>query len=262
MLTFRPYFVALLLSVFLFSFNTLSHAQVLNVESFRTQADVDTTASWYGETGFDVTLSKFNERVFKLGNQTNAAYFTGKHRYLFLTNVELINVDGASVISNGYFHLRGTFNENKTYSPEVFTQFQYNENLGMKERVLAGASVRYTFLDRPDIRGNFVTGAMVEYEKWGVTEGQNVENTFFKSTSNLSIRGQLTETTQLLLIGYYQARPDRFFKPRVTSENQLNMRISQRLTFRVNFTLTYDIEPIIDIPNLTYVLRNGLVLSL
>lgn len=261
MFSFRWYFSLLLFSVLSFSVHSLSHAQVLNVESFRTQADVDTTAQWYGETGFDVTLSKFNERVFKLGNQTNAAYYTGKHRYLFLTNVELINVDGSSVISNGYFHLRGTFQENRTYSPEVFSQFQYNENLGMKERFLTGASVRYTFLDEPTIRGSFVTGAMVEYEKWGTSDQQNVENTFLKSTSSLSIRGKLSETTQLLLIGYYQARPDRFFKPRVTSENQLNMQISQRLTFRVNFTLTYDVEPIIDIPNLTYELKNGLVIS-
>ncbi|MEX0661542.1 MAG: DUF481 domain-containing protein [Balneolaceae bacterium] len=258
---FRQLFSFILISFILLSIYSVSHAQVLNVESFRTQADVDTTARWYGETGFDVTLSKFNDRVFKLGNQTNAAYFTGKHRYLFLTNVELINVDGSSVISNGYFHLRGTFQENKTFSPEVFSQFQYNENLGMKERFLTGASVRYTFLDEPTIRGSFVTGAMVEYEKWGIADQQNVENTFLKSTSSLSIRGKLSDTTQLLLIGYYQARPDRFFKPRVTSENQLTMRISQRLTFRVNFTLTYDVEPIIDIPNLTYELKNGLVIS-
>jgi len=236
-------------------------AQVLNVESFRTQTDRDTVAAWNGETVFDVTLSKFNERVFKLGNETNAAYFTGRHRYLFLTSVELINVDGSSVISNGYFHLRGTFNEQRSLSPEVFTQFQYNENLGLKERFLTGASVRYTFLDRPDIRGSVVTGLMYEHEKWGTEEQPNIVNEFIKSTSNLAVRGQLTETTQLLMIGYYQARPDKFFKPRVTSENQLNMRISRHLTYRVRFTLTYDTEPVIDIPNLTYTLRNGLIIS-
>ncbi len=250
----------ILLITFIFAAGT-AHAQVLNVESFRTQADIDTVASWNGETVFDVSLSKFNEQVFKLGNETNAAYFTGKHRYLFLTSVELINVDGSSVISNGYFHLRGTFNEQSTLSPEVFTQFQYNENLGLKERFLAGASVRYRFLNRTDIRGSVVTGLMYEHEKWGTEEQPNIVNEYIKSTSNLAIRGQLSETTQLLMIGYYQARPDQFLKPRVTSENQLNMRISRHLTYRVRFTLTYDTEPVIDIPNLTYTLRNGLIIS-
>ncbi|CAN5381420.1 hypothetical protein BH23BAC3_BH23BAC3_15100 [soil metagenome] len=241
--------------------STVLQAQVLNVESFRTQADIDTTASWNGETVFDVSLSKFNERVFKLGNETNAAYYTGRHRYLFLTSVELINVDGASVISNGYFHLRGTFNEQRSLSPEIFSQFQYNENLGLKERFLAGAALRYRFLDRPGIRGSVVTGAMFEHEKWGLSEEQNVENQFIKSSSNIAIRGQLSPTTQLLVIGYYQARPDQFFKPRITSENQLNMLISRHLTFRIRFTLTYDVDPIIDTPNLTYTLRNGLIIS-
>jgi hypothetical protein len=237
------------------------HAQVLNVESFRTQADIDTTATWSGETVFDVSLSKFNERVFKLGNETNAAYFSGRHRYLFLTSVELINVDGASVISNGYFHLRGTFNDNRNVSPEVFSQFQYNENLGLKERFLAGATVRYRFLNRPAIRGSVVTGAMFEHEKWGLTDQESVENQFIKSTSNIAVRGQLSPTTQLLVIGYYQARPDQFFRPRITSENQLNMSISRHVTYRVRFTLTYDVEPIIDTPNLIYTLRNGLIIS-
>ena len=237
------------------------YGQVLNVESFRTEATIDTTASWSGETAFDVSLSKFNESVFLLGNETNASYFSGKHRYLFLTSVELINVDGASVISNGYFHLRSTFNENKTVSPEIFTQYQYNENLGLNERYLAGGSVRYRFLDRQDIRGSLVTGVMFEHEQWRLEDGSIVENNLLKSTSNIAVRGQLTETTQLLLIGYYQARPDQFFKPRVTSENQLNMQISKYLTYRVKFTLTYESEPIGETPDLIYTLKNGLVFS-
>ena len=242
-------------------FSCSLYGQVLNVESFRTEATLDTTASWSGETAFDVSLSKFNESVFKLGNETNASYFSGKHRYLFLTSVELINVDGASVISNGYFHLRSTFNENKTVSPELFTQYQYNENLGLNERYLAGGSIRYRFLNTPGIRGSVVTGAMFEHEQWNLDDGSTIENNLIKSTSNVAVRGQLTETTQLLLIGYYQARPDQFFKPRITSENQLNMEISKYLTYRVNFTLTYESEPIGDTPDLIYTLKNGLVFS-
>lgn len=250
-----------LASLFALLFSGSLYAQVLNVESFRTEASIDTTASWSGETAFDVSLSKFNESVFKLGNETNASYFSGKHRYLFLTSVELINVDGASVISNGYFHLRSTFIENKTVSPEIFTQYQYNENLGLNERYLAGASIRYRFLDNQNIRGSLVTGAMFEHEQWLLEDESTVENNLLKSTSNIAVRGQLTETTQLLLIGYYQARPDQFFKPRVTSENQLNMKISNYLTYRVKFTLTYESKPIGDTPNLIYTLKNGLVFS-
>lgn len=231
------------------------------MESFRSETDADTVKTWAGETGFDVSLSKFNDRVFKLGNETNAAFYSGRHRYLFLTSVELIDVDGSSVISNGYFHLRSTFNETQTFSPELFSQYQYNENLGMQERFLTGASVRYSFLDRPAIRGSFVTGGMFEHEKWGTEDLSTVENNQFKSTSSLVVRGQIAPQVQLLVIGYYQARPDRFFKPRVISENQLNMQITNHLAFRVKFTLSYDVEPVIDIPKLTYELKNGLIIA-
>jgi hypothetical protein len=52
-----------------------------------------------------------------------------------------------------------------------------------------------------------------------------------------------------------------FFEPRVTSENQLTMRISEYLTYRVKFTLTYEAEPIGETPDLIYTLKNGLVFS-
>lgn len=252
----------LLIALFSLFFSVdLLLAQVLNVESFRSRTEPDTVAAWQGETAFDVSLRQAATRIFRLGNQTNASYFTGTDRYLFLTNVELINVDGSSIISNGHFHVRVTFQEQERWSPEVFAQLQYDENRGLKQRVLNGATIRYTFLDRENIRGSFVTGAMFEYEKWGLGDDEVVENNFLKSTSSLVIRGRLNPQTQLLVIGYYQARPDKFFSPRVTSENQLNLRMTDRLTFRVNFTLTYDTEPVIDTPKLIYNLRNGIVFS-
>ena len=254
----KKYFLLVILFLFVTSD---AFTQVLNVESLRNRAGTDTVATWQGETAFDISVSKATTRIFRLGNQTNASYFTGADRYLLLTNVELINVDGSSVISNGHFHLRVTFRERERISPEVFAQLQYDENRGLKQRVLNGAGIRYTFLDREYIRGSFITGAMFEYEKWGLVDDEEVEKNLMKSTSSLVVRGQLNPQTQLLVIGYYQARPDKFFSPRITSENQLNLRMTDRLTFRVNFTLTYDTEPVIDTPNLIYNLRNGIVFS-
>lgn len=242
----------------LFISNPLS-AQVLNVEKVRSEAD---TTGWTGELGFDLALSKFNDRVLKMGGEANTAYFFENHGLLFLSKIDLINVDGASVISNGFIHTRATFLRKESFSPEWFAQYQYNNNLGLKNRVLSGAGLRYSFLSRPDLYGHISTGLMYEYEEWGLTDEISEENQFLKSTSNIVLRGQLNAQTSLLLIGYYQARPGRFFRPRVTSENQLNIRISERLSFRVNFNMTYDTDPVIDVPNLTYELKNGLIFSL
>lgn len=247
----------LLLFIFLLTANIL-HAQVLNVERVRTDAD---TTGWTGELGADFSLNKYNDRILKVGGQANASYFSDKHSYLLLSNIDLVNVDGNSLVSNGYAHLRSTLHRKKSFSPEVFVQYQYNNNLGLLNRALGGAGVRYTFLSQPNLRGHISTGFMYEFEEWSLSDELSTKNEYLKSTSNIVVRGQLNAQTSLTMIGYYQARPDRFFKPRATSENQLNIRMSRSVTFRVSFTMTYDVEPVIDVPNLTYELKNGIVLS-
>lgn len=248
----------LIIPIFLITTSALN-AQVLNVEEVRNEAD---TTGWVGQLGFDISLNKFNDRVFKIGNEVNASYFSEKHGYLFLNSIEFISVDDASVISNGQFHFRTTFLRKRVLSPETFIQYQYNDNLGLKNRALAGTGIRYRFLDRRQISGHFSTGFMAEFEEWGLSGEENVENTFIKSTSNMVIRGQINPQTSLMMVGYYQARPDRFFHPRVISENNLNVRLSRYVTLNVSLTLNYDTEPIIDIPNFTYSLKNGIIISL
>ena len=236
------------------------NAQVLNVESFRGAGSDET--GWKGQTAFDISLSKYRDSVFKLGNETNAAYFSEKHAYLFLTSVEFISLDGSSVISNGFFHLRSTFFNRKNWSPELFAQYQYNENLGMVGRMVGGSTVRHTFLERENLRGSFTTGFMYEIEEWRDADDSIIENRLFKSTSNLVLRGALSENANLMVIGYYQARPDRFFSPRLISENRLTFNITGSVSYRASFVLSYDTEPVIDIPELTYELKNGIIIRL
>src|SRR5690625_7710749 len=92
-------------------------------------------------------------------------------------------------------------------------------------------------------------------------EGEMIENTFLKSTSNLALRGQITEDARLLVIGYYQARPSRFFKPRATLESQLRVRLGRFTSLGVSFSMTHDAEPIIDILKLTYEMTNDLIFT-
>lgn len=248
--------------IFFFLLAGISHslsAQVLNVEKVRAEAD---TTGWTGELGFDLSLSKFKDQVLKMGGEANAAHFFTNYSLLFLSNIDLINVDGASLISNGSLHTRSTFLRKKKLSPELFVQYQYNNNLGLMNRALAGGGLKYTFLSNPNLYGHFSTGFMFEYEEWKLADNTIAETRLLKNTSNIVLRGRLNPQTSLLIIGYYQARPDLFFHPRITSENQLNISINERLTFSVDFTLSYDTAPFTDVPRLTYELKNGLVFSL
>lgn len=237
-----------------------ANAQVLNVERFR--SDADTADVWIGELKFDFSLNKQKTAVMALGNETNLAHFTRNHVYYFLNQINLVMVDERSLVSDGYFHIRGTYNRRKTWSPETFLQFQYNLNWGLKRRMLAGATMRYKYLDTPAILGSVSTGLMIENEFWRESDEPAVEKTLLKSTTSLLLRGRLTEQAELVMIGYYQAPPASFFKPRITGDAKLNLKISDNLTFTTQFVLTYDAEPLIDVTKVVYRLTNGIVISI
>jgi|AntRauTorcE11897_2_1112592.scaffolds.fasta_scaffold00061_9 hypothetical protein len=233
-------------------------AQLLNVESVRANAD---TTGWYGQLNFDLSFSQYNEQVLQFTNNTNISYFSKKHAYLFLNKLKLVNLDGASVISSGYSHLRSTFVRENRFSPELFLQYQYNNNLGLQNRFLAGAGFRYTLFDTDSWVGSFSSALMAEYEEWQVSGLPSVENEYLKSSSNLSLRGILNPQTSFLLIGYYQARPAAFFEARSILETQLEVKINKHISLSVQFAASYDAAPVIAIPNWTYELSNGLVIK-
>jgi len=237
---------------------TSGSAQVLNVENVR--AGVDSFHTWSGEVKFDVSLDKNRETVLNLGNEANAAYFSRRHTYLLLNSIDFVSVDSEDVVSKGFFHLRSTFFSRNKWSPELFLQYQYNQNLGLQDRAVGGGSVRYTFFNESNFSAHLNSGFMFEHENWNTAEQQKVSNSFLKSTSNIVMRGNLTEQVNLLMIGYYQARPDRFFKPRVISENSLNFKMTERLVFTFNFTLAFDADPVIDIPAVIFQLKNGILI--
>ncbi|MEQ8524064.1 DUF481 domain-containing protein [Gracilimonas sp.] len=251
----RLFFVSLFL---IFILPSTLQAQLLNVESVRSDAD---SAGWYGQLNFDLSLSQYNDRVLQFTNNANLSYFSGKHAYLFLNKLKLVNLDGASVISSGYSHLRSTFVRDNRFSPELFFQYQYNSNLGLQSRFLGGAGFRYTLFYEENWTGSFSTGLMAEYEKWKESGLPAIENEYIKSTSNISFRGNLNPQTTFLLIGYYQARPNEFFEARSILETQLQVKINQHISLSVQFSAAYDAAPVIDIPNWTYELSNGLVIK-
>lgn len=239
-------------------FVTAASAQILNVERARGAAD---SVGWGGEIGLDFSVEKYSDRVTKAANESALFYTSKKHNYILLSSLEFVDVDGSSVINSGYVHARSTFRSKKNISPELFLQYQYNNNLGLTNRRLGGAGIRYRFLSTGRLTGTLSTGMMAENEEWEPEESENIENTFLKSTSNLALRGSVSENASLLLIGYYQARPDKFFEPRATLESQLGVKLSKHITLAVSFVMTHDASPIIDIPKVTYELENGLIFT-
>lgn len=246
--------------LFLSAFFTLPelNAQLLNVERIRIDPD---TTGWKGDIGIDLSFNQLNDRVIRLSNTLNIAYQTDRHIHTALSSFDLVNVDGRALVSGGYLHFRSKLMNRKTVSPELFLQFQYNENLGLNNRSLAGSGLRYAFLNRSRLSGDLFSGLMFEHEQWGLRGDREVVRNLLKSTNSINLTYEISTDTRLFLIGYYQFRPDKPLAPRAILDSEINIKISEILSLSLTFNISYDTEPVIDIRELTYELKNALVIT-
>lgn len=246
---------ALLFVIMIVCSVSTSYAQLLNVEQFR--FGEDTTKSWAGTVDFGITATKQKTSVVNLLSNTNLTYHSDQHNYLLLNRINLVNVAGDEVVSTGFFHGRTTLFGKQAWSPELFMQYQYDAVRGLQNRLLEGGSIRYQWLKRPHINGYMGVGAMHEWEEWSRNEEHVSVNTF-KSTNYCSISGELNEYGHVTFITYYQAPFGSFLKPRIISDLQVGIELSTHLALLLQFSATYDADPVLDIEKFIYTLSNSL----
>lgn len=241
-------------------YTSLSFGQILNVEKFRLEED--TSNVWIGNINFGLSMKKQQTQVLSLGSNYNVAYLSDLHSYMFLGNFNLIQVENTDVISEGYGHLRFNFLRKRKLSLEQFNQLQYDKGRGMIFRGLVGADLRVRLISNDNLNISANTGAMYETEEWRDENGTLIPNNNLKSTSNLTVRWNITESLAFMSITYYQARFDRFFRPRLITDTSFQIQINERFSFRTQYVATYDDDPVVDQANFIYSLENKLVITL
>lgn len=262
----RGIFLALLLFIAIPAWS-----QILNVEKNRMRRD--TTHYWIGEVNFNLLLHNRTAttenpvRFTGIGSGADVAYVNRLHRYMLMNQLNYTAVTGNAFVSTGYSHFRTNFYWRNTISYEVFTQYQYDLGRGLKNRFISGGSLRYTFVEEEKIRLAFGVGAMYEYERWEVprtdTE-QFVTTNFIKSTNYLSARWQVNEFVGFNSIVYFQTGYDKNisgFRNRFSTDNNLNVKLSSKLSFFAVFNAQYDSRPVVPIVNFVYSLNNGLKMA-
>lgn len=235
-----------------------STAQILNVEKFR--VDKDTSNAWAGNIGGGFNLKQQQTRVITLNANSNLVYLSRRHSYLNINNIKFVGVQSSDIISEGYTHWRVNLSRKTFVSYEPFVQAQYDLGRGLQERELAGFSFRFNLVRTPKTLIAFNSGAMYEHEVWKGTvlrypepsSPGYAETSFIKSTSNISVRGDVAPNVNVLLVTYYQARFEKFFRPRVISELQVNFVINKYFSISHQFTSLLDAMPILDNNEFTY----------
>ena len=241
---------ALIGFIFLLSFST--HAQILNIESFRIKTD---TIGWAGKIGLDFSLIKNTKSLTKIGNNTHIQYKTNKSLILLLGQYQLMVSDGTDLIDKAVLHLRYNYNFTRVVIGEWFVQGQRNSISKIDFRGLAGAGLRFKLSKKQQFKYYLGTTAMFEHEETTMQTTQDL----WRWSNYFSFSWYPAKTLSLVSTTYYQPAFSDFSDYRIFSQNSLYFLVSMHLSFKTGFNFNFDSTPVAGVPDTQYSLTSGLV---
>ncbi|WP_266205698.1 DUF481 domain-containing protein [Pontibacter kalidii] len=271
---YRTYTFAVLLVLY---FAPLAaQGQILNIE--RSRLNPDSAGYFTGKGG--ISFSMFNRNAGKdnpnnylqLTFNGDVAYISERHSYLLLNyyNYLLVNYDSQelrnTVASTGYSHFRVNLLRKMKLSYELFAQAQADKARGLELRTLAGGGIRYRVLRSQNSSIYFGTGFMHEHEEWENPELEQrlMVADLLKSTNYVSGKVKLNEQVSTEGIVYYQVGYDDTisrFRNRVSGDVTLQVKLTNKFSFRTNFSCVYEDEPIVPVTRFVYAISNGIQLQ-
>jgi len=212
----------------------LASGQIVNIEDKRKALD---SLGWFGQLDLNGSLAENNNTVLTAGGGLRLDRLGQRGNVLFLADYRLVQVSGANATNAGFGHLRYGWEPKDKWRWEGFTQLQYNEQLRLKLRFLAGAGVRRRLLKSDKSRAYLGVLYMYEYDE--MTDSEIVYRDH-RLSNYLTIRAQLSPAISLASTTYYQPRLPDFNVPRISSVANVELSLTSALRFTTNFSLTHD----------------------
>jgi hypothetical protein len=227
--------------------------QVLFIENMRLAA-VDTGFS--GNASLQANLIQNQNEIFQTSNQVQSQYVWKDHYILGITAFNLSFVNKDRLLNDGYQHIRYNYNYSKVLAMEVFSQFQYNEFQSLRNRVLTGAGPRFTIVNNDSTNTRLFLGLayMAEYEE----ESKGKVNRAHRGNVYASFGFPISNKLVMDFTAYYQPDITWLGDYRLSIQLSAEIRVSNRLTFRLRHSLAHDSHPPDEVLTSFYNFSNGL----
>jgi hypothetical protein len=173
-------------------------------------------------------------------------YTRGVHSPFLQGSYALGAKDGSEFINAGFLHARWPAMWLRRVGTEVFTQVQFDNQLRMHLRALAGAGLRLVLVRNRRLAIYLGTGYMFEYEQLDIpaTDPHPHTTRNHRSTSYLLTWVSLSRWLKLVVTTYVQPRFDDAGDFRFLEDLTLAFDLRKdRLKLHVNFLCTYDSDP-------------------
>ena len=230
-------------------------AQVINIESKRFLND---TNGWVGVTDFSFNILQNTQQVLSFSNNFRIQYQKNKSRIIFLNDINFIKAGKTNFVDSGYQQIRYNFEINKHFTIEAFTQTQYNPVLRLNFRFLNGIGPRVKVLKTE--KAKIYAAALYMYEYDDITnESQKIYEQ--RLSSYITFTFHFFKSIDISSTTFYQPNLGYINDYRIANDTGLEIFINKHLNYKTSFNLLYDTKQPIGVPELVYVLKNGLTLK-
>jgi hypothetical protein len=241
-----------LLFSFLLFLPVLIFSQAVNIEKKR---EGEEDKNLIGRINLAVNFNKSANSIFTAQNSTQIQYHQDKNIYLFLTDLQMMQIDTIRYLNNGFFHFRYNHNfDNEWFIAEAFSQVQFNRIQKIQRRFLWGTGGRFIIWNDDKYKIFAGLAAMYEFELY-------IDNTFqdyIRMSDYISLELQPTPELKIRHTTYYQPKIDQFGNFRITNETSLEVKLLKNLSFRTAFNHFYDSKPAPAVQKIFYSLNNGI----
>lgn len=248
------YFLSGLFIIYLSVFNTIS-AQVVNIEGKRIHTD---TTGFAGHIDLGMSLEKNVAQLLNINGNSLIQYKTKnrRHLFLFMADAGIVRSGGVDLINRYLGHIRYNTRFIKDWLKwEALMQFQRNPLIDIQVRYLYGSGFRFKLSETNKYRIYLGTTYIFEHER-GFNDNREEFNHRWSNYFSFSILP--TENFTLKSTTYYQPILTLFEDYRLMEDIRLEFKITKNLTYTTSFEMIYDTRPPAGVPQLIYLVRNGL----
>ena len=233
--------------------NLFSIAQVVNIESKRFDGK---EIGWHGSAEVNLSFVRNTKDIWQMGQKSRLQKNREQDMLLVLSDFGLVKAGGEDFVNRGFGHIRysSVMNPSRSIWWESFTQSQYNQVQKLKLRMLLGSGFRFRILNRDSLALNTGVLMMAEYQDFS---GEDPDRKNFRLSSYLSFSLQAGSNIEVGSTSYYQPVVSEFSDFRLADESYIAFRFAKRWQFKTTFSMVFDSNPPIAIPNLSFSLVNG-----
>lgn len=190
-----------------------------------------------------IDLQKGNSDVMEFSYSFSSLYKVTKKHWLKATGgSDMIKEDGEDITNDNFFQLRHTYSLNDWSHSFAFFQLQNSFSLGIKQRQLLGAGVRFKLKKSEGIKLDLGAGLMNEKEEYRDSSVANQDK--IRATTMIIFKTNLSKIN-FKNITYYQPNLENILDFRVFSEFDMGFSINEWLEYEINYIIRYDNKPVV-----------------